>query len=123
MTAAHRAVAAELRVPRVLDDIALEDLFTELLLGEGGRHGLVDKVINRLATPALPRPNVDAARFGLVPDRLGLGDAKWVGLALGLGEADRRIRQVDLVDPTGVLIERAAIAARLRHLLFRTGSG
>jgi hypothetical protein len=90
MTAAHRAVAAELRVPRVLDDIALEDLFTELLLGEGGRHGLVDKVISRLATPALPRPNVDAARYIVTTFRRDaelalrrrIDDPRWVGPAL-----------------------------------------
>jgi hypothetical protein len=90
MTAAHRAVSAELRVPRVLDDIALEDLFTELLLGEAGRPGLVDKAIKRLATPSLPRPNVDAARYIVTTFRRDaelalrrrIDDPRWVGPAL-----------------------------------------
>ena len=66
---------------------------------------------------------IDAACFGLVTDRLGLGDTERVRLTLGLGEPDRRAGKVDLVDPTGVLIERASVTGRLRDLLARTRVG
>src|SRR4051794_3608974 len=61
---------------------------------------------------------VDAASGGLVANRLGLGDAERVGLALGLGEADGRSAQVDgLAARAAVLVVAAVLSGRRGDLL------
>ena len=61
---------------------------------------------------------VDAACGGLVPDRLGFGDAERVGLLLGLGEADGGTAEVDGLDArAAVLVVAAVLPGRRGDLL------
>lgn len=126
LTAAHRAVSAELRVPRVLDDLSLEDLLSELQLGVGDKAGLIDKVIERLV--AGKRPNVDAARYiattfrrdAELALRRRIDDPRWVGRSLRQFAADHpELRGRELVDrfnESSCLSERVGLDRAMRAL-------
>jgi hypothetical protein len=128
LAAAHRAVSAELRVARVLDEISLDDLFTELFLGESGRPGLVDKAIKRLATPTLPRPNVDASRYIVTTFRRDaelalrrrIDDPRWVGPALRRFAASHPeltgLELVDAYNRSSCTTERIGLDRAMRAL-------
>jgi hypothetical protein len=128
LTAAHRSVGAELKLYRVLDDLALDDLFNEIHLGTTGRVGLIDKVIDRLSGPS-SRPNVDAARYiattfrrdAELALRRRIDDPRWVGPALRRYAADHpELEGCELVERfnlSGCLSERIGMDRAMRALM------
>lgn len=128
LAAAHRSVGAELKLYRVLDDLALDALFNEIHLGTTGRVGLIDKVIDRLSGPS-SRPNVDAARYiattfrrdAELALRRRIDDPRWVGPALRRYAADHpELQGCELIERfnlSGCLSERVGMDRAMRALM------
>lgn len=128
LIAAHRSVSAELKLRRVLDDLALDDLFNEIHLGTTGRVGLVDKVIDRLSGSS-SRPNVDAARYiattfrrdAELALRRRIDDPRWVGPALRRYAADHPELEgrelIERFNGSGCLSERIGMDRAMRALM------
>jgi hypothetical protein len=122
LDAAHRAVSAELRVRHCLDDVALDDLLTEIELGSPDRPSLITKVIDRLADVNRARPNVDVGRYvaatfrrdAELAIRRRIDDPRWVGVALRRFARDRpQLTLGELVaafNDSGCMTERVGTA-------------
>jgi hypothetical protein len=128
MTAAHRAVAADLQVRRCLDDAGLEELFAEIELGTADAPGMVAKVVDRLADVTKSRPSVDAARYIVTTFRRDaelalrrrVDDPRWVGTAFrNFARQHPHLAGRQLVaafNDSGCLTERIGVARAMRAL-------
>jgi hypothetical protein len=92
---AHRAVSAEMGTYQCVDDITLDDIHARLELGEDGKLGIIDKVINKLSGPQRPT-GVDSIRYVVstfrrdaeLAIRRQIDDPRWVGPAFRRFAAD-----------------------------------
>jgi hypothetical protein len=128
MTAAHRAVAADLQVRRCLDDAGLDELFAEIELGTADAPGLIAKVVDRLADVTKSRPSVDAARYIVTTFRRDaelalrrrVDDPRWLGTAFrNFARQHPHLEGRELVaafNDSGCMSERIGVARAMRAL-------
>ena len=128
LDSAHRAVSADMKVRRCIDDTTFEDLLSEIELGTAESSGLIERVVSRLTDTEKCRPSVDSARYIVTSFRRDaelalrrrLDDPRWVGQAFrNFARQHSHLAGRELVaafNDSGCLAERIGMARAIRAL-------